>query len=50
MAGVLGWSKRRTETEIERYLARVDAELASQQQRTDEAADRVRLGAPEPSA
>ncbi len=50
MAGVLGWSESRTETEIERYLARVEAELASQQQLTDEAADRVRLGAPEPSA
>ncbi|MGK0714655.1 glycerol-3-phosphate dehydrogenase/oxidase [Leucobacter sp. W1153] len=50
MAGVLGWSKSRTETEVERYLARVEAEIASQQQFTDEAADRVRLGAPEPSA
>ncbi|MGI8392863.1 glycerol-3-phosphate dehydrogenase/oxidase [Leucobacter sp. Z1108] len=50
MAGVLGWSRARTETEIERYRARVEAELASQQQLTDVAADRVRLGAPEPSA
>ena len=50
MAGVLGWSTSRTETEIERYRARVEAELASQQQLTDVAADRVRLGAPEPSA
>jgi glycerol-3-phosphate dehydrogenase len=50
MAEVLGWSKRRTETEVERYLARVEAEIASQQQLTDEAADRVRLQAPEPGA
>lgn len=50
MAGVLGWSKSRTETEVERYQSRVEAEIASQQQLTDEAADRVRLGAPEPSA
>lgn len=50
MAGVLGWSTSRTETEIERYRARVEAELASQRQLTDVAADRVRLGAPEPSA
>lgn len=50
MAEVLGWSKERTQTEVERYLARVEAEIASQQQLSDEAADRVRLSAPEPSA
>ncbi len=50
MAGVLGWSKQRTKTEVDRYLARVEAEIASQQQLSDEAADRVRLSAPEPSA
>ncbi len=48
MAEVLGWSKQRTETEIDRYRARVEAEIASQQQLSDEAADRVRLSAPEP--
>lgn len=48
MAEVLAWSPERTQTEIDRYLARVDAEIASQQQLTDEAADRVRLQAPEP--
>lgn len=50
MAGVLGWSKSRTATEVKRYLARVEAERASQEQLTDEAAERVRLSAPEPSA
>lgn len=48
MAEVLAWTPERTQTEIDRYLARVDAEIASQQQLTDEAADRVRLQAPEP--
>jgi glycerol-3-phosphate dehydrogenase len=50
MAEVLGWSAQRTEDEIAKYLARVEAEIASQQQLSDEAADRVRLLAPEPSA
>lgn len=48
MAQVLGWSSARTKTEVERYLARVQAEIESQQQLSDEAADRVRLQAPEP--
>ncbi|MBH0023314.1 glycerol-3-phosphate dehydrogenase/oxidase [Salinibacterium sp. SWN248] len=47
MAGVLGWDKARTQTEVERYLQRVDAELASQKQPDDESADRVRLAAPD---
>ena len=50
MAGVLGWSKQRTRDEVEKYRARVEAEVASQQQLSDEAADRVRLMAPEPTA
>lgn len=50
MAEVLGWSKPRTKTEVDRYLERVEAEIASQQQLSDEDADRVRLSAPEPSA
>ena len=50
MAEVLGWSAQRTEDEVAKYLARVEAEIASQQQLSDEAADRVRLLAPEPSA
>ncbi len=48
MAGVLGWSPTRTQDEVEKYLARVEAERASQRQLTDAAADRVRLMAPEP--
>ncbi|MBH0116355.1 glycerol-3-phosphate dehydrogenase/oxidase [Salinibacterium sp. NG253] len=47
MAGVLGWDEARTHTEIERYLQRVEAELASQKQPDDESADRVRLEAPD---
>ncbi|XPP26469.1 MAG: glycerol-3-phosphate dehydrogenase/oxidase [Leucobacter sp.] len=50
MAEALGWSAERTRTEVDRYLARVAAERASQRELTDEAADRVRLEAPEPGA
>lgn len=50
MAAELGWSKARTRDEVEKYLARVEAERASQREFTDEAADRVRLEAPEPGA
>ena len=44
MAEVLGWSEEETAAEVERYLTSVQAEIASQQQLTDEAAERVRLG------
>ncbi|KKI16677.1 MULTISPECIES: glycerol-3-phosphate dehydrogenase/oxidase [unclassified Leucobacter] len=47
MAGVLGWDAARIGREVERYLERVAAERASQQELTDEAADRVRLEAPD---
>jgi len=47
MAGVLGWSSEQIAREISHYLARVDAERASQQQGDDETADSARLGAPE---
>ncbi|QYH35405.1 glycerol-3-phosphate dehydrogenase/oxidase [Salinibacterium sp. M195] len=47
MASVLGWDDARTAVEIERYLQRVDAEIASQLQPDDESADRVRLEAPD---
>ena len=47
MAGVLGWSDEQREKEVAHYLARVDAELRSQHEPDDEAADAVRLGAPE---
>lgn len=50
MAAVLGWSPERTATEVQRYLARVEAERASQEQLSDEDADRVRLSAPEPGS
>jgi glycerol-3-phosphate dehydrogenase len=47
MAGVLGWSEEQKQKEIAHYLARVDAEMRSQHEADDEAADAVRLGAPE---
>lgn len=47
MAEQLGWDEARTELEIERYVARVEAERASQEQLTDVDADRVRLSAPD---
>ncbi len=47
MAEVLGWSDAHRDDEVAKYLARVEAEVASQQELTDEAADRVRLRAPE---
>ena len=47
MAGVLGWSQEQTEREIVHYLARVEAERASQAQPDDESADAARVGAPE---
>jgi glycerol-3-phosphate dehydrogenase len=47
MAGVLGWSEEQKQKEIAHYLARVDAEMRSQHEPDDEAADAVRLGAPE---
>ena len=47
MAPVLGWSDEQKRKEIEHYLARVEAERASQQQPDDETADSARMGAPE---
>jgi glycerol-3-phosphate dehydrogenase len=47
MAGVLGWPAEQREREVEHYLARVAAERASQDQPDDEAADAIRIGAPE---
>lgn len=46
MATELGWDEATTRTEIRRYEDRVDAELASQRELTDEAADRVRNNRP----
>jgi len=47
MAGLLGWSPAQVDREVRHYLARVEAERASQNQPDDETADAVRLGAPE---
>ncbi|HEX5535219.1 MAG TPA: glycerol-3-phosphate dehydrogenase/oxidase [Actinomycetales bacterium] len=47
MAGVLGWSEGQVAREVSHYLARVEAERASQQQHDDETADAARLGAPD---
>lgn len=47
MAAELGWSDDRQREEVARYEARVEAERASQQVTSDEAADAVRLGAPD---
>jgi glycerol-3-phosphate dehydrogenase len=47
MATVLGWSDEQQAREVEHYLARVEAERASQQQPDDETADSARMGASE---
>lgn len=47
MAKELGWDEKRRDREVAAYLERVAAEIASQQQPNDEAADRVRLKAPD---
>jgi glycerol-3-phosphate dehydrogenase len=47
MGGVLGWSEEQFEREVQHYLARVEAERASQVQPDDESADAARVGAPE---
>jgi glycerol-3-phosphate dehydrogenase len=47
MAGPLGWDEAQTTKEIDAYRARVDAEVRSQREPDDEAADAARLAAPE---
>jgi len=47
MGEVLGWSPAQREREVEHYVARVEAERASQEQPDDESADSARMGAPE---
>ncbi|MBF4457597.1 MULTISPECIES: glycerol-3-phosphate dehydrogenase/oxidase [unclassified Pseudoclavibacter] len=47
MAEALGWDDERTQREIDTYVERVAAELASQEQPDDESADRIRLEAPD---
>lgn len=46
-APLLGWSPSRARSEVAAYLARVEAERRSQQQRDDRAADAVRVAAPD---
>jgi glycerol-3-phosphate dehydrogenase len=47
MGAELGWDETRIDAETANYLARVDAERASQLEPDDESADRVRLEAPD---
>ncbi|GAA2664626.1 MULTISPECIES: glycerol-3-phosphate dehydrogenase/oxidase [Actinosynnema] len=47
MAGVLGWDEAAIAREVEVYTARVEAERASQDEPSDQAADAVRSAAPE---
>ncbi|MCU1677024.1 MAG: glpA, partial [Frankiales bacterium] len=47
MAPVLGWTDEQRDREVVHYVARVAAERLSQEQPDDQAADTVRLGAPE---
>lgn len=47
MAAELGWDAERTQWEVDHYLRRVAAEIASQEQPDDVSADRVRLEAPD---
>jgi len=46
MAGLLGWSEEDKKRELERYLARVDAERESQTKPDDDSAEAARLEAP----
>jgi glycerol-3-phosphate dehydrogenase len=50
MGDVLGWDEPQRSTEVRHYVARVDAERASQSRLDDEAADEVRTAAPEARA
>jgi glycerol-3-phosphate dehydrogenase len=50
VAPVLGWSAEDVNREVDTYIARVDAEVQSQQQPDDESADALRAAAPEARA
>ena len=50
VAPVLGWSPEDVDREVATYLARVDAEIRSQQEPDDESADALRASAPEARA
>jgi glycerol-3-phosphate dehydrogenase len=47
MAGPLGWDARQTAREVEHFQAGIAAERASQEASDDQAADAIRLGAPD---
>ena len=47
MAGELGWDEARTESEVDHYLRRVEAERQSQVMPTDQEADEARVSAPD---
>ena len=47
VAPVFGWDDDRVEAEVAAYLARVDAELESQQEIVDTEANAERLSAPD---
>jgi glycerol-3-phosphate dehydrogenase len=50
VAPVLGWDDADIQREVDTYVARVDAEVRSQQQPDDESADALRQAAPEARA
>ena len=50
VAPLLDWDSDRTDFEVQSYLARVEAEVASQRQPDDESADALRAAAPESRA
>ena len=50
VAPLLDWDSDRTDFEVQTYLARVEAEVASQRQPDDESADALRAAAPESRA
>ena len=50
IAPLLDWDSDHTDFEVQTYLARVEAEVASQRQPDDESADALRAAAPESRA
>jgi glycerol-3-phosphate dehydrogenase len=50
VAGVLGWDESRIRNEVDSYRARVEAERRSQEAADDQAADAVRIAAPDTRA
>ena len=50
VAPILGWDADDIQREVDTYIARVDAEVRSQQQPDDESADALRAAAPEARA